>query len=230
MTKKIKILLFLSFLIFINCNKKEYSLIKTEPLKVLKKRNPLTKKELQDWYLKDIELDTILGVSLYRAYDNLLVGKAGKEVIVAIIDKEIDAKHEDLLGKIWQNKDEINSNKIDDDKNGYVDDIYGWNFIGNLNNENIIYSSSELVRIIREFDNQFKNKDSVLFIKSDDYKFYIRAKEKHEQLLKEAKSNQEYGNFLFDGLPKAKKTLKKLFPKENYTINQLDSVYKKYKI
>ena len=51
-------------------------------------------------------------------------------VIVAVIDSGIDTTHEDLRSVLWKNPKEIPGNGIDDDKNGYVDDIYGWNFLG----------------------------------------------------------------------------------------------------
>jgi subtilisin family serine protease len=68
-----------------------------------------------------------------------LKGKKGKKVIVAIVDSGVDIEHEDLKAVIWTNKKEIVGNGIDDDKNGYVDDIYGWNFLGNITKENLEY-------------------------------------------------------------------------------------------
>jgi cell wall-associated protease len=56
---------------------------------------------------------------------------AGKPVIVAVIDSGVDVTHEDLKGKLWFNKKEVPNDGIDNDKNGYVDDVFGWNFIGN---------------------------------------------------------------------------------------------------
>ncbi len=68
------------------------------------------------------------GVSVNLAYETF--GPAKKEIIVAVIDSGVDINHEDLKGKIWMNKEEIPNNGIDDDKNGYIDDFYGWNFLG----------------------------------------------------------------------------------------------------
>ena len=65
---------------------------------------------------------------------------SGREVIVAIVDTGIDYTHEDLSGNIWTNNGEIANNGIDDDGNGYVDDVYGWNF---YNNTNKVYTGSE---------------------------------------------------------------------------------------
>ena len=84
----------------------------------------------QDWFLRDPETDHLQGVSAERAYSELLKGRPFRTVIVAVIDSGVDADHEDLKGVMWTNEKEIPGNGVDDDKNGYVDDIHGWNFIG----------------------------------------------------------------------------------------------------
>src|SRR5688572_10511511 len=84
----------------------------------------------QDWFIKDPETDKVQGVSADRAYQTLLNDQPSRTVIVAVIDGGVDIEHEDLKSVIWLNEDEIAVNGIDDDKNGYVDDVHGWNFIG----------------------------------------------------------------------------------------------------
>jgi cell wall-associated protease len=84
----------------------------------------------KDWFLKDPETDHVQGVSVEKTYLTLLKGKPSRPVLVAVIDSGIDIDHEDLKDVLWTNEDEIPGNGIDDDKNGYVDDIHGWNFIG----------------------------------------------------------------------------------------------------
>ena len=86
-----------------------------------------------DWFLRDPETDKLQGTSTEKTYATLLQGKPSKTVRVAVIDSGIDVEHEDLKGIIWTNDDEIADNGIDDDKNGYVDDIHGWNFLGGKN-------------------------------------------------------------------------------------------------
>ena len=88
--------------------------------------------KLINWYNGS---GTGLGTDL--AYSKILVKKNSKPVIVAIIDSGVDIEHEDLKGQIWINQDEIPGNKLDDDGNGYIDDINGWNFLGNADGENI---------------------------------------------------------------------------------------------
>ena len=78
-----------------------------------------------DWYLKDPETDSVQGVSAERVYSTLLKGKPSRTVTVAVIDSGVDIEHEELKDNLWINEDEIPGNGLDDDKNGYVDDVHG---------------------------------------------------------------------------------------------------------
>jgi cell wall-associated protease len=98
------------------------------------------------WQLEDYRTDSVFGAGVNYAYENLLKGKKAFPVIVAVIDAGIDTAHEDLLGHIWTNSKEIPGNGIDDDHNGYVDDIHGWNFLGGKDGRNIIVESYESYR------------------------------------------------------------------------------------
>jgi cell wall-associated protease len=98
----------------------------------------------KDWFLRDPETDKIQGMSVEKAY-TLLAGKPSKTVIVGVIDTGVDFNHEDLKDVIWVNEKEVAGNGIDDDKNGYIDDIHGWNFIGGANG-NVKQDTYELTR------------------------------------------------------------------------------------
>ena len=87
----------------------------------------------ESWYNFDPKTNDVMGVSSNRAYEELLKDREAKPVIVAIIDGGTDLSHEDLDAIIWVNEDEIPNNGIDDDNNGYIDDVHGWNFIGGEN-------------------------------------------------------------------------------------------------
>jgi cell wall-associated protease len=83
-----------------------------------------------DWFLLDPDNNKVQGISIERTYRELLANKPARKVIVAVIDTGVDIDHEDLKNNIWKNEGEAAGNGIDDDKNGYVDDVHGWNFIG----------------------------------------------------------------------------------------------------
>lgn len=104
-----------------------------------------------NWYNLDYKTDGIMGISTEKAYE-LLKGRKATPVIVAVIDGGVDVNHEDLKDVLWINKKEANSNGKDDDGNGYIDDKYGWNFIGNANGENVNYDNLEVTRLIAKYD------------------------------------------------------------------------------
>ncbi len=112
----------------------------------------------ENWYNLDMGDDKVQGVSAEKAYQELLKGKKSTTIVVAIIDSGVDEEHEDLKDVMWVNKDEIPGNGIDDDKNGYIDDIHGWNFIGGKNGENVDKDSYELTRVYSYLKNKKRNK------------------------------------------------------------------------
>ncbi|MDX1419518.1 MAG: S8 family peptidase, partial [Rubricoccaceae bacterium] len=98
------------------------------------------------WHLGDAEADGVYGLSLDRAYETLADREPQRTVVVAVIDSGVDIEHEDLAGQIWTNEDEIPGNGLDDDGNGYADDVHGWNFIGGPDGRHVKYDTFELAR------------------------------------------------------------------------------------
>ena len=112
------------------------------------------------WHLLDESQDQHYGISLSKAYQFLKEkNKVSKPVIVAILDSGVDTTHEDLKAHLWKNKGEIPGNGIDDDGNGYIDDMYGWNFLGGKDGRNIKKCSDERSRIYHRFKAQFLGKE-----------------------------------------------------------------------
>jgi len=109
----------------------------------------------RNWQLLDESTDHIPGISVERAYRELLAGKSPKQtVLVAIIDNGIDTSHVDLKANLWVNPKEVAGNKKDDDNNGYVDDIHGWNFIGGRGGEDVHFDTFEVTREYARCHNQ----------------------------------------------------------------------------
>jgi cell wall-associated protease len=111
-----------------------------------------------NWYLKDPKVDGVYGTGATKAYELLnAAGKKSKTVIVAVIDSGVETDHPDLKDVIWVNEDEIPNNGIDDDKNGYIDDVNGWSFLGGPT-EDINQEALELARMYRLESAYFKGK------------------------------------------------------------------------
>ncbi len=108
--------------------------------------------DIYDWFNKDPELDGIMGVSTNRVYAEMDIRNDIDPIIVAVVDSGVDIYHEDLQGKIWTNPNEIPDNGIDDDNNGFIDDIHGWNFIGGHDeNGNPTHVGADTLELTREY-------------------------------------------------------------------------------
>lgn len=137
-----------------------------------------------NWQLLDPANDSAYGTGVERAYKTLLKGKKAHTVIVAVIDSGIDTAHVDLQGKIWTNPGEIPGNGKDDDHNGYVDDIHGWNFLGGPDGRSVVKESSELAREYFRLENKFGGVTDSSDVKRRDradYRYWLTLREKKTQ-------------------------------------------------
>jgi subtilisin family serine protease len=130
-----------------------------------------------NWFNLDPKINKINGVSTERTYNELLAGKSSQKVIVAVIDGGTDVVHEDLKRLIWINMREVPNNKIDDDNNGYVDDINGWNFIGGQQ-QNVAEDNLEVTRLYKQLKARYEKVDtnSLDGVEKDNYAFYKKVK------------------------------------------------------
>ncbi len=143
-----------------------------------------------DWYNLDPEKNQIYGVAVNQAYMYFTELEIAP-VIVAVIDDVVDISRPDLKGKLWINANEIPDNGIDDDRNGYIDDIYGWNYLGNPNRENIVEENLELVRIYRPLKEKYekRNPKSITKAEKKEYKKYLLFKSEYEDELSDLKED-----------------------------------------
>ena len=127
-----------------------------------------------NWYNKDGA-----GMQTDKAY-SLLKKKKSSAVIVAVIDSGVDIEHEDLQGKIWVNPNEIPNNKIDDDQNGYIDDVHGWNFLGNSKGENVDATRLEKTRILAKLMDKYDGIDPATIKSDEEFELYLQVKNEVE--------------------------------------------------
>ena len=219
----------LLFFILLGCkstNVDTNSSVKSVPI------GELSTSVMKTWHQKDYQQDSVPGISLDKWYKQNCKKPKNSEIIIAVIDTQIDLKHEDLQGQIWTNLKETPNNGIDDDKNGYIDDINGWSFTGTKSGGYVVWNRYEYVRIVSEWATLFKDKTEFQINNKDlhKYKEYQRAAMTLQEKTKYYKNWLKSLKHNVAVYPKVKDTLKCFFPKEDYTYHQLDSMYKKYKI
>ncbi len=140
-----------------------------------------TKTAPKNWHLLDQKESGFYGISLEKAYSFLQTKKAkSKTVLVAVIDSGVDTLQEDLKDVLWHNPGEIPGNGIDDDKNGYVDDIYGWNFIGGKDGRNLKENSLEVSRVYHSLKKKYEGRQEEDIPQGDlaEYKMWKKAEKK----------------------------------------------------
>jgi subtilisin family serine protease len=175
--------------------------IDTSPLKVTN----LTEAEEKNWGHLDLVKDTIPGMSVDRAYAEIIKNKKGKTVIVAVIDSGIDIDHEDLNGVLWTNKKEKPNNGIDDDNNGYIDDIHGWNFLGDSSDEQLEY-----VRLLASGNTTNPRYNEAKIKYDEDYQLWTGRKTQYDQIAQAIKNADE--------------TLVKHLGKKDYTLDEVNAI------
>ncbi|MFM2229333.1 MAG: hypothetical protein RL607_591 [Bacteroidota bacterium] len=194
----------LSAALLTGCGSSNAPFVSTDPTKIDKtvvKTTPIKEADLQRWSHLDLVKDTVPGMSVDRAYAELLKKRKGTKIIVGVIDSGLDIDHPDLQGHIWTNTKEIPGNNIDDDKNGYVDDVHGWNFLGEATAMTL-----ELTRIVKKGD--------------DGTEAYKKAKAELDQKIQEIKQQKPQ----VDMIAKADKDICTFLKKETYTKADLKAI------
>ncbi|MBT8305488.1 MAG: S8 family peptidase [Maribacter sp.] len=175
--------------------------IDTVPLKIA----DLTESQKKSWGHADLITDTIPGMSVDKAYREIIGSRKGTKVIVAVLDSGIDLKHEDLDGVLWTNKKEKPGNGKDDDNNGYIDDIHGYNFLGESYNEQLEYA-----RILR--------------LKLGDAALQAKAKTKLNEEYQQAMGNKQQYEQILQAVKNADAAVKKQLGKTDYTKKDVSGI------
>ncbi len=192
--------------------------IDTLPLKT----TPLTDEQYKSWAAADLIADTIPGMSVNKTYNEILSKrKKGETVIVGVIDSGVDIEHEDLKNVLWTNEDEIAGNGIDDDNNGYVDDIHGWNFLGDVVGENMEYA-----RIVRKLGPKFEGKSESSISAADrpSFAMYNKAKAEYEKEKQDAVAQKTRYEQIISQVKPAHEAMVKKLGKEDYTAKDLAGI------
>ncbi|WP_130734280.1 S8 family peptidase [Flavobacterium sp. J27] len=183
-------------------------------------------KTSQNWHLDDNSNASSLE-KWYRENPK----QPNNQIIVATLDTQIDLDHEDLKNNIWVNKKEIPNNGIDDDQNGYIDDINGWNFLGTKSGNYIVWANFGYTRFVRKWQSTFEGKKKEEIEKKDIYNFWlydwaVRLLKHNIDIYQYKQKSLEYDISIYQ---KAKDTLKHYFPKEDYDYDKLAHLYNEIK-
>lgn len=175
--------------------------IDATPLKI----TDLTENQKKNWGHLDLVSDTIPGMSVNKAYAEIIGNKKGQKVIVAVLDAGIDLKHEDLDGVLWTNKGERPGDGKDNDNNGYIDDIHGYNFLGESYNEQL-----EAARVVK--------------LKLGDAAMQAKAKTKVDAEYGKAVQNKQQYEQILQSVKNADAAVKKELGKDSYTKEDLATI------
>ena len=177
----------------------------TTAVNISAKKAALTDYEKDNWQHLDLATDSIPGMSVDKAY-KYLQGKKGVEVVVGVVDSGTDLKHEDLADVAWVNVDEIAGNGKDDDNNGYIDDINGWNFLGDTYKEHLEYE-----RIL--MNPSIASAEEVAEVKAY-----------QEKKVAEAKGNKNRYGGILASVKSATSALTKYFGKADFSIKDIEAI------
>jgi hypothetical protein len=178
------------------------------------------------WHLGNIDSNHVYGANVEKAYADILKNKSPKKkIIVAVIDSGIDTTHEDLKSIIWTNKKEIPGNGIDDDKNGYVDDVHGWNFLGGKDGKNVGKDSYEGARIYYKLKKLYGNnptdEKNLSAVQLEEFKLFKKVEAQLESQAKEASMYVMILKDIVVKIPSADSLLKVNLSKATYTGEEL---------
>ncbi len=179
------------------------------------------------WHMLDKQTSGYYGISVDKAYDFVKAKKLkSKTVIVAVIDSGVDTTHEDLKSILWKNPKEIPSNGIDDDNNGYIDDVYGWNFLGGRDGRSVEQDSYEAARVYHKLKTKWGGKDiNITSLSKEDAEEYALWKRSEKEIVgSDNKTGALELLFLkraYNSALKSDSILRKAMNKEKYTGKEL---------
>ncbi|MCA6068395.1 S8 family serine peptidase [Chryseobacterium sp. RG1] len=174
--------------------------------------DPKEDKDLMTWYHKDFSSAKVYGVNTENAYKYLeSKGLKPKTVVVGVLDSGVQVDHPGLVKNIWSNPNEVPNNGKDDDGNGYIDDVHGWNFIGGKNGD-IDIDNMEVTRVVAKYKPIFEGDDSTKNKANqakmpEDFEMYMKAKDLFSKKSVEAKQGFQTYTMIDEAIPNMVKLL-----------------------
>jgi subtilisin family serine protease len=174
--------------------------------------DPKEDKDLMTWYHKDFSSAKVYGVNTENAYKYLeSKGLKPKTVVVGVLDSGVQVDHPGLVKNIWSNPNEVPNNGKDDDGNGYIDDVHGWNFIGGKNGD-IDIDNMEVTRVVAKYKPIFEGDDSAKNKANqakmpEDFEMYMKAKDLFSKKSVEAKQGFQTYTMIDESIPNMVKLL-----------------------
>ena len=169
--------------------------------------------DLMTWYHKDIKTANVYGVNTQGAYSFLeSKGLKPTPIVVGVLDSGVEVDHPGLIKNMWINTKEIPNNGIDDDKNGYVDDIHGWNFMGSSKGD-VDVDNMEVTRVVRQYkplfesENSAKNKANQAKM-PEEFEMYMKSKKIYDEKSVESRRYTAFFTKLKETIPTMIKLLK----------------------
>lgn len=183
--------------------------------------NNVEDKDAMTWYHKDFKTSKVYGINTQNAYKFFeSKGLKPSTVVVGVIDSGVEVDHPGLMKNMWKNPNEVPNNGKDDDGNGYIDDIHGWNFIGGKEGD-VAVDNIEATRLVREYKSIFEGNNSAENKANQakmptEFATYLKAKEAFNKKSIEAKQQYQYYSEFYKAIPGIISTLKgKILTKEN---------------
>ncbi|SIQ90272.1 Subtilase family protein [Chryseobacterium sp. RU37D] len=174
--------------------------------------DPKEDKDLMTWYHKDFAATKVYGINTENAYKFLeSKGLKPKTVVVGVLDSGVQVDHPGLVNNVWSNPNEVPGNGKDDDGNGYIDDIHGWNFIGGKNGD-IGIDNMEVTRVVAKYKPIFEGDDSAKNKANqgkmpEEFAMYMKSKELFTKKSVEAKQSFQMYTMINDAIPTMVKLL-----------------------
>lgn len=181
--------------------------------------------EKKTWYHQNFDKTQVYGVNTQGAYEFFeSKGLKPTTVVVGVLDSGVEVDHPGLIGNMWSNPNEVPNNGKDDDGNGYIDDVHGWNFIGGPNGD-VNVDNLEVTRMVAKYKDVFEGPNSEINKANqakmpEEFKMYMRSKKIYDTKGNRVQQMVKSLNMIKEIIP----TMVTLLNGQNFTKEALDKL------